>query len=705
MTEETPLQKTLKEIMQTRNFDQLHPYSDSQLWVSMSLDERQALSELFLQAAEAEIKHQKSEEPLREETLLVAKKMFHTAVALTPSNPYIWYRRGCAYMGNDEPTFLEEASLCFEQAVTSDPGYFDAWYAWGSVLMHRASLSGELDYINQAKEKFLQAEAQMPASCDSKAQFFWHFGLVWFTIARTSGEAGDFHTAHQLLRKAFNFGLSRRDFFHDFGNILVALAMLINSQDMLIEAAQWYERSVDIQDNKWESDHEIATRYCNLGSCYKLIFEKSHDTSHYERAKNSYSTALHYRDSLFSAFLFSGILELFAAKLWQNVEHLESSVDMLKQASLQKGFEEHPLLLARWSEAQSLLGYHEESLEQLSKAQDLAKRVLELAPQKAESWFAIALVCYQFGRYFSDHAYFLQACEYAQKGLSQHPEDGQLWHILAVAKFSISETTPDTNTDLSLLEESLLCFHHAAKSDLCQMGCFWNDWGIVLLNIAELTQDPKLLQEALDKFEQAILRQEHTNLEWLVHYASGLDLLGDLTDDEESYERAAQILTHVVTNDPENLTATYQLALVWSHLAELASDLGAYQKAIAYLQKVVEEDPEDEDAWGDLGLAYIHVAELSADPNEAPVRKSLYELAEHHFLRALSLGNQFVYYHMACLYALQANFPDAVSFLEKALDNKLLPPLEDLMEDEWLEPLIHTSHFQHFKKRFAPEKQ
>jgi hypothetical protein len=70
-------------------------------------------------------------------------------------------------------------------------------------------------------------------------------------------------------------------------------------------------------------------------------------------------------------------------------------------------------------------------------------------------------------------------------------------------------------------------------------------------------------------------------------------------------------------------------------------------------------------------------------------------------MKSLALGNQFVYYHLACLCTFQGEYEEAVDFLEKAFESELLPPIEEILEDEWLEPLVSTPYFQQFLERLG----
>ena len=64
--------------------------------------------------------------------------------------------------------------------------------------------------------------------------------------------------------------------------------------------------------------------------------------------------------------------------------------------------------------------------------------------------------------------------------------------------------------------------------------------------------------------------------------------------------------------------------------------------------------------------------------------------------QAAKLGNIHAHYHLACLYSLLNEQDKAFYFIKKADDFDALPPIQDLLEDDWLENLRKTPNFQNF---------
>jgi hypothetical protein len=70
--------------------------------------------------------------------------------------------------------------------------------------------------------------------------------------------------------------------------------------------------------------------------------------------------------------------------------------------------------------------------------------------------------------------------------------------------------------------------------------------------------------------------------------------------------------------------------------------------------------------------------------------------AEQKVTLAAKLGNPQAYYHLSCLYSLLGQTERAMHFLLKARQFDALPPIDELLGDEWLENLRSTSEFQEF---------
>lgn len=231
---------------------------------------------------------------------------------------------------------------------------------------------------------------------------------------------------------------------------------------------------------------------------------------------------------------------------------------------------------------------------------------------------------------------------------------------------------------------------------------FWNDWGVALLKLAEMSEQPSHVEMAIEKFERALkqpietLDCEDVDLEWVYNYGSAYDLLGELTEEPSHCEKAVQILSQVVQLDPEYSHARYNLALALSHLGEALFDVELYQKAIEHFQHLINHDPEDEMIHLDYGMSLTNLGLLVDDANHPEQAQALFKLAENHLMQAAVLGNTQSYYQLAGLYSITDHLDQAMHYLERARFFDALPGMEDLLHDEWLEAVRQTAPFRQF---------
>src|SRR6185295_17555242 len=95
--------------------------------------------------------------------------------------------------------------------------------------------------------------------------------------ARESGEASDVKASLQAFRQAKECGERSPDFFSDFAEALFDFALLVNHEESLNEAIQYFEKTVpeSVEKADPQNDEEkdiLAKRYFRLGLCLSYYF-------------------------------------------------------------------------------------------------------------------------------------------------------------------------------------------------------------------------------------------------------------------------------------------------------------------------------------------------------------------------------------------------------------------------------------------------
>ncbi len=444
-----------------------------------------------------------------------------------------------------------------------------------------------------------------------------------------------------------------------------------------------------------EENAESYEAWLNLGCVAKRLFEISGREDHYFKAVGCLQKASTLNPDHFNIWLKWGQLLAFNAKLRRDIQLLEESSEKFSMAD--RCDPQHPIVISDWAEVLILMGGYYEKIELLKEAEKKIVKGIELYPTNPQLWYSYGSCLNELGRYFEDEEYFELAIEKFQYALSMNRELPYVWYGLGTSYFSLG----DIRGDIQLFEKASRNYSKALDFGGVFSPQFWNDWGVVMMKIAEISQDQHHVELAVEKFEKAISIQEsiepkNIDPHWLYNYGCALDFLGDFGEDEIYYEKAVQILTQALNLDPNFSHAQYNLALSLSHLGEITMDVDCFHKANELFQEVIHHDSEDEMAWNEWGLSLLNLAQLTKDPSHPELANELYAQAESRFLTATALGCVHAYYNLACFYSLRGNYPCSMHFIEKAEQASALPSIEDMMNDEWLEGVRSTSEFRAF---------
>src|SRR3990167_11234586 len=92
-----------------------------------------------------------------------ALSCFEASSNLDPQNPKIWYRQGLSFFEYGSEEGKEKALLLagknFKIATQLKSDFFDAWLAWGNVLLQLGRFHEEHHFCLDAKDKYQKALA------------------------------------------------------------------------------------------------------------------------------------------------------------------------------------------------------------------------------------------------------------------------------------------------------------------------------------------------------------------------------------------------------------------------------------------------------------------------------------------------------------------------------------------------------------------
>jgi tetratricopeptide (TPR) repeat protein len=688
----TTIRKTLVDILETQAFDRLDPFKQVTVWKSLAQDERVLLARLLVMQGAHQLAQGNSQ----------ALDSFDKASQISSNSPEILYQQGSVLSAyRDNIRCLTLACQALARALQQNPLLFKGWFLRAQVLIDIGLFEGEASYFTEAHQNFERAHPLLDRAEEPvrREEFFWKWGLCLSSLGTVSGEPIDFYRANEKYRHAHDFGCQEAQFFIDFGHSMADLAALLDKAEYYAEALILFNQAV-------RQDPQSYDGWYNQACCIQSLAEfKSYDKL-LDQADRSFARAGEINANDSQLWLKWGQLEATAGKLKRDQQRLEASLLKFAQAyQLEPG---HSQILNSWAEAELFLGTQEENLEVIHSARSKILNSLEIQPEDPYTWYLYGSCLNELGRFFGDEDYYHQAIEKFQYGLSLTRQHPLLWYGLALAHFSLGELTQQQ----ALFEKAVRFCGRVIECGGEGFPQFWNDWGVALLRLSEMTQQVSHVEMAIEKFERALkqpnqsqsIDAEEIDLEWVYNYGCAFDLLGDLKEEPHHFEKAIQILMQVLHLDPHYTLARYNLAMALVHLGEAMYDVEYYHRAIEHFQLLVEQDPEDEMMHLDFGMSLTHLGLLVHDVHHLERSQTLYRQAENHLMQAAALGNTQSYYQLAGLYSITEHYDQAMHYLERAQFYGTLPCVDDLLHDEWLESLRQTSSFRQFINELSSQQ-
>lgn len=619
---------------------------------------------------------------------LSALSCFEAASKLDGYNPQIWYRQGLAFFeyGSEEgkEKALLLASKNFKIATQIDPAYFEAWVAWGNVLLQLGRFHEEHHFLLEAKEKYQKAlNLSEGKSKESLAELHWDYGIAWSEIAQHSGEALDVRLAIEAFQLSKNFQEKPSpEFLNDCGKAYLEMGLLINDARLYLQSVEYLKQAV-------ENSPHYFDGWMSLAEGYSQLYINSLDERYVAKASDAFAIAA--KMSPCDPEVWLGWGQLLGESGRHNSDPKTLRLSIEKCARANQLDPKDPAIIGQWVESLSFLGMATGRLDLLIEAENKVIKATEQFPDDPDLWHAYGICLIAYGSYYEEGDYYELAIEKLQYGLSMDRTDPELWHALGLVHKHYADLTGDAD----LIERAGRFLARAMDlKPACPALLF--DMAGSLLQFSEILDDLPSLEQAVYLFETLLQNHKDAILHhprWLFEYARALEWLGDFTTEEMHYTRAIEIFSHVLLIEPDFPMIHHHIALCYVELADIAGESEYYKRAIHFYRLAVRQDEENDQIWLDWGVCLIHLAHYTLDSD---FMNQLYMDAELKITRAGQLGNSSAYYALACLYSILGRPFEAMDLIHKALQARSLPPIEDLIEDEWLGNLRATPAFAQF---------
>lgn len=616
-------------------------------------------------------------------------KFFDMALHYDPHNAALFFCQGLALFQHGSDEDKDEAFLIackkFKQALDISPQLFESWQMWGTTLLTLAKHSGENHYYIQAKEKLTKAialsEHQLP---DVLSELHWDFACASFALGMVSGDLSDYQVALQAFQSASNFqDHLPAEFWNEYGIACLEVGTRINDLRLIVKSIHCFKHTIS-------TALSYDAGWAHLARALQVLHSYTHEEDHFNQANECFATAVQVKTCDAELWLdWARFLGDWGHKT-KDIKRLRACVEKCQKAHSYA--RRDPYILAIWAEALAYLGNESERLDLIYDAQNKIAEAIEKEESAPEIWYSFGKILHILGTYFGDSDYYLQAVEKFQHGLSIDRSYPEIWHAMATSYLSYAQSEADADG-----YEKAIKFYKKAL-DLKISSTYSFDYAHALYRYGEILREQSLLEQAVHHFEKALHMQKNAiylHPDWLFHYAATLDLLGDFYDEDSYYLRSVEILTHVQTIDPEFAGIHHRLALAHSHLGEMYGENEHFQRALHHFRLASKQEEENDQVLLDWGVTLINSAQGAIDGEEST---RLYEEAASKLTQSAKLGNLQAYYHLSCLYSLLSELERSLYFFQKALNFDALPPLEELMQDDWLEKLRVTAEFERLLK-------
>ncbi|MFA6915694.1 MAG: tetratricopeptide repeat protein [Parachlamydiales bacterium] len=391
-------------------------------------------------------------------------ELYQKAIRLDPRFFPAQFNLGVCYHRLYEATWKSQlfwqAHEQYSHCKILEPRNATLTYAWGRLLLHQGKLRREADLLVQACDH-LETAATLQNSNS--------------TIAHHLAEA-----------------------FIWAGGILEDLTLLRHAESTLTELINANPEDVD--------------SWCSLGFCRYELGYYFNDLHLVYLGMDNYRKALEYSPSSLNALYGLATCHLAIGELEGDLEHLKTALEFFKKASATN---EHPTpqFLNDWGVALMKMSDLNNEKDLLEAAIEKFELAIDLDLSISNSEYVDPEWLYNYGCAFDylgdandDPTYYEKSIQVLTRVLEIDPDYAQAKYNLAMSYAHLGEASED----LEALLKSCELFKQLLIADQDDENA-WSEWGISLINMAQLTYEPALpkqshqyLVDAEGKFHHAI---------------------------------------------------------------------------------------------------------------------------------------------------------------------------------------------------------
>lgn len=685
------IRRHLEQILITRDFTLLEPFKESKGWINWPPKERELLAQALVEQGRETMLSSQSRSAHRQ-----LNECFALALQIAPLNARIYWDQAKVLIKSHIVGKHSGDLLAAIQLLEKALNYSTPDLSCLISLELASALMKQSDYANNSTstvrvEKLLNTCSDSISHDSQRAgEVLQMWGRHYLLLAEQSGEAWELRSSVEKFRAASELLVIKDRDWKSMCRALKKLGELTMQTSLYREAIN----SLRIQLSESQQSAEL---WSHMGQLSLKLYETTCLNSDYQYAERCFGNTALLAPERWQSWYCWGSLYVTAGKARQQISLLRFGLEKLTKAlKLRPG---KPQIASQIAECQLMMAIAEEDFQLMKHAQQCLDQCVETEPFEITHLFRKGMCQLAIARYFGDSQHLIKAYTFFQETEESLGPMPQLQIGLALCCSALAETALEPQ----LLQKAIEHFEKGKKLASCQVHLLI-DWAAALMRFAEFCgQSKELIEKALVKLNQALQLCDHLEIgptaNLLFHFGCALDFMGDVTGEEALYEQSIHALTKAIQIDPDHYPARFNLAVVYSHIGESFDDAKSLLSAARHFQALARLDSEDELVWQEWGITLMHLAEASQEDDNI-VDLPLLEEAEMKLHQALQLGALTPHYHLASIYSLRGQIDVALNYLERAIEEKTVPGIEEIEEDEWLDALRQAPRYIELMEKF-----
>ena len=391
----------------------------------------------------------------RDENFFEAIELYRNAVRQAFDFFEGWLHLGCSFYHLFErhrtEEFYRQANECFRMASEIEQDQPLLWMKWAQLTALAGKLKRNIDLLQASLEKFEKAHAIEPSI--PVVLSLWGETL---TLIGTHTENVDIlRDAQKKIMKSIEINPDLPESWYIYGTCLSELGHYFSDEEYYRQAIQKFQFGLTLRQNE-------PLLWYGLASAYFAIGELSSDASLVETACKLFTRVIEFGGQNFRRFWNDwGVALMTLAELRNDRACLEAAIEKF----------EH------------ILPSNDEEDEE------------EINPD----WLYNYGCAYDFlGDFTEDVAHYEKAIQLLSQALQLDPDHAHAHYNLALALAHLADTAMDVEAFHKSIEQFQIVLSRNSEDEMA-----WNDFGITLINLAQLIQDPSKTEQSQKLYEVA----------------------------------------------------------------------------------------------------------------------------------------------------------------------------------------------------------